>query len=274
MPAVTSRRVVAQEPSRRRARSRATSRSSSAACPRRTTGEMLCRTIYLSLDPYMRGRISGVKSYAKGVDPGDLMVGGTVSEVLESKHPGLQDRRSRAGVRRLAEPRRVVRHRRAEARSALAPVSTALGVLGMPGHDRLRRPARHRPAEAGRDGRGLRGVGRGGRRRRPDREAQGLPRDRHRGRARTSATTSWSELGFDACVNYKTDDLGRGAVGRLPEGHRRLLRERGRRRHRGGAAAAQSVRARAAVRADLDVQRHQPRPGSRAGAGCSRTGCS
>ena len=51
-------------------------------------GEILCRTIYLSLDPYMRGRISGVKSYAKGVDPGDLMVGGTVSEVVESRHAG------------------------------------------------------------------------------------------------------------------------------------------------------------------------------------------
>src|SRR5438067_13713322 len=53
-------------------------------------GEILCRTIYLSLDPYMRGRISGVKSYAKGVDPGDLMVGGTVGEVIESTHPGFK----------------------------------------------------------------------------------------------------------------------------------------------------------------------------------------
>ena len=59
-----------------------------AATPR--DGEILTRTIYLSLDPYMRGRISGVKSYAKGVDPGDLMVGGTVGEVLDSKHPGFK----------------------------------------------------------------------------------------------------------------------------------------------------------------------------------------
>ena len=40
------------------------------------------------------------------------------------------------------------------------------------------------------------------------------------------------ELGFDACVNYKTGDLARRAPGRLPERHRRLLRERGRRRAR------------------------------------------
>src|SRR5499433_937048 len=56
--------------------------------PAPSDGEILCRTIYLSLDPYMRGRISGVKSYTRGVDPGELMVGGTVSEVVESNHPG------------------------------------------------------------------------------------------------------------------------------------------------------------------------------------------
>ena len=52
-------------------------------------GEVLCRTIYLSLDPYMRGRISGAKSYAASVEPGQVIVGATVGEVLESKHPGL-----------------------------------------------------------------------------------------------------------------------------------------------------------------------------------------
>jgi len=40
-----------------------------APVPSPKDGEMLSRTVYLSLDPYMRGRISGVKSYAKGVDP-------------------------------------------------------------------------------------------------------------------------------------------------------------------------------------------------------------
>ena len=101
--------------------------------PSPADGEILCRTIYLSLDPYMRGRISGVKSYARGVDPGELMVGGTVGEVVESKHRGfakgdlvagrdgwqaygLSDG---AGVRKL-DPTQ-------------APISTALGVLGMPG---------------------------------------------------------------------------------------------------------------------------------------------
>ena len=101
--------------------------------PKPGNGEILCRTIYLSLDPYMRGRISGVKSYARGVDPGELMVGGTVGEVVESLHPGFATGdlvagrdgwqaygvSDGAGVRKL-DPKQ-------------APISTALGVLGMPG---------------------------------------------------------------------------------------------------------------------------------------------
>ena len=45
-------------------------------------GQVLVRNRWLSLDPYMRGRISDAKSYAQGVAPGDVMVGGTVGEVL------------------------------------------------------------------------------------------------------------------------------------------------------------------------------------------------
>ena len=96
-------------------------------------GEFLCRTIYLSLDPYMRGRISGGQSYAASVEPGQVIVGGTVGEVIESGHPGVAQGDlvlgydgwqayavSRGvGVRKL-DPEQ-------------APISTALGVLGMPG---------------------------------------------------------------------------------------------------------------------------------------------
>src|SRR5438552_14941058 len=49
-------------------------------------GELLCRTIYLSLDPYMRGRMNDVKSYAQPVELGKPMVGGAVSEVIASNH--------------------------------------------------------------------------------------------------------------------------------------------------------------------------------------------
>src|SRR5437867_11674560 len=52
-------------------------------------GESLCRTIYLSLDSRMRGRISGGQSYGASAEPGQVIVGGTVGEVVESKHPGV-----------------------------------------------------------------------------------------------------------------------------------------------------------------------------------------
>ena len=101
--------------------------------PRPGDGEVLVRNIYLSLDPYMRGRLRDTKSYAPPVQIGEVMVGGTVGEVVASNNarfaPGdlvqamlgwqecaLTDGQ---GMRKL-DP-------------ALAPISTALGVLGMPG---------------------------------------------------------------------------------------------------------------------------------------------
>ena len=48
-------------------------------------GEILCRTLYLSIDPYMRGRMNEGKSYAASVELGQVMVGGTVSQVVESR---------------------------------------------------------------------------------------------------------------------------------------------------------------------------------------------
>ncbi len=50
-------------------------------------GEVLNRTIYLSLDPYMRGRMSDRESYAAPAVLGKVMVGGTVSQVMKSNHP-------------------------------------------------------------------------------------------------------------------------------------------------------------------------------------------
>jgi NADPH-dependent curcumin reductase len=104
-----------------------------APVPQPADGEVLMRTLYLSLDPYMRGRMSDAKSYAKPAALGEPMVGGTVGEIAASRNPkfaagdivlgagGWQDYAisNGAGLRKL-DP-------------AAAPVSTALGVLGMPG---------------------------------------------------------------------------------------------------------------------------------------------
>jgi NADPH-dependent curcumin reductase CurA len=96
-------------------------------------GEVLMRTLYLSLDPYMRGRMSAAKSYAKPAAVGEPMVGGTVGEIVASRNPkfsvgdivlgygGWQEYALSSGTAlRKLDP-------------AAAPVSTALGVLGMPG---------------------------------------------------------------------------------------------------------------------------------------------
>ena len=61
-------------------------RVESAPVPKPEAGQVLLRTLYLSLDPYMRGRMSDGPSYAAPVAIGDVMVGGTVSRVEVSKH--------------------------------------------------------------------------------------------------------------------------------------------------------------------------------------------
>lgn len=60
------------------------------ATPALQDGEVLVRHHYLSLDPYMRGRMNDSKSYAASQALGEVMIGGTVGEVVESRHPKFQ----------------------------------------------------------------------------------------------------------------------------------------------------------------------------------------
>jgi NADPH-dependent curcumin reductase len=96
-------------------------------------GQMLLRTLWLSLDPYMRGRMSDRKSYAPSVAIGDVMVGGTVSEVVVSKLDGFSSGdivEGRTGWQEYALADGTGMHK---VDPSVAPISTALGVLGMPG---------------------------------------------------------------------------------------------------------------------------------------------
>ena len=104
-----------------------------APLPRPAEGEVLVRNEWLSLDPYMRGRMSDAKSYVPPVEIGGVMVGQTVGEVVESKHPGFK-RGDRVltqlgwqshGIAKGKELRLVDTKR--------IPASYYLGVLGMPG---------------------------------------------------------------------------------------------------------------------------------------------
>ena len=108
-------------------------RLETASAPEPRDGEVLIRTTWLSLDPYMRGRMNAGKSYAKPVEIGEAMEGGTVGEVVASKNERFREGDAvlcrngwqeyavsdGAGLRKLD--------------GGAAPVQTALGVLGMPG---------------------------------------------------------------------------------------------------------------------------------------------
>ena len=59
--------------------------------PEPKDGEYLSRTVWMSLDPYMRGRMAETKGYAANVNLGDPMVGGTVGQVVKSKHPRFKE---------------------------------------------------------------------------------------------------------------------------------------------------------------------------------------
>jgi hypothetical protein len=174
------------------------------AIPPLGDGEVLVRNLWLSLDPYMRGRISEAKSYMKGVDIGEVMVGQTAGEVLESRNPSFkkgdhvltQTGWQLYGVTK--EPTKVDQSR--------APLSYYLGMLGMPGmtaYFGLKDIGQPKPGEtvvvsaaSGAVGSvvgqlaklwGCRAIGIAG------------------GREKCDYVTR--ELGFDACIDYKSANL-------------------------------------------------------------------
>ncbi len=104
-----------------------------APMPAPTEGQVLVRTAYLSVDPYMRGRITGIRTYADPVNVGDVMVGGTVGQVVESKVSGVAAGDFVVGYWGWQEYAAADGRTLQKLDPKIAPVSTALGVLGMPG---------------------------------------------------------------------------------------------------------------------------------------------
>lgn len=179
-------------------------------------GQVLIRTRYLSLDPYMRGRMSNAPSYAPPVEVGGLMVGATVGDVVESRAPGLSPGDIVLAYTGWQEygvaPAKAVR----ALDPAQAPVTTALGVLGMPGftaYAGLTQIGRPRPGEtvavaaaAGPVGAtvgqlakilGARAVGIAG------------------GPAKTAYLR---EIGFDAAVDHRSASFGQDLAQATPHG--------------------------------------------------------
>src|SRR5437763_12347271 len=104
-----------------------------APLPEPGTGEVLLRGIYLSLDPYMRGRISGQRSYAKPVEIGAVIEGRVVGQVVRSNHPGFREDDYAMGGYGWQLYSAVPGNGLLKLDPNEAPISTALGILGMPG---------------------------------------------------------------------------------------------------------------------------------------------
>src|SRR5439155_8302540 len=185
--------------------------------PTPADGEVLVRNEWLSLDPYMRGRMSDAKSYVPPVEIGAVMTGQTVGEVVESRHPGF-----RPGDRVLASLgwQQYGAAKGKELRlvdAARVPASYYLGILGMPGmtawfglYD-IGKPKAGETlvvsAASGAvgsvvgqlaKGEGLRVVGIAGGREKCDYVVR--------------------ELGFDACVDYRAGNLKESLRAACPKG--------------------------------------------------------
>jgi NADPH-dependent curcumin reductase len=192
-------------------------RIDTAPVPQPREGEVLVKNLWLSLDPYMRGRMNEGKSYAAKQEIGEVMIGGTVGEVIESKHPkfaagdkvlgmlgwqqyGLSDGK---GLNKIDASR--------------VPMSAYLGVLGMPGVtawvgllDICQPKAGETVVVSAASGavgsvvgqiakiKGCRAVGIAGGKQKCDYVAK--------------------ELGFDACVDYKAGALNDDLKAALPSG--------------------------------------------------------
>jgi hypothetical protein len=185
--------------------------------PKPGPGQLLVKNLWLSLDPYMRGRMSDAKSYATPVQIGEVMVGGVVGEVVESNHP-----KFKAGdyvVGPLGWQLYAVSNGEGLAKvdPKLVPLSYYLGVAGMPGATAWVGLLEHcQPkvgetvavtAASGAVGsvvgqlaklQGCRAVGIAG------------------GKSKCDYVVK--ELGFDACVDYKAGNLQDDLKAATPEG--------------------------------------------------------
>jgi hypothetical protein len=171
--------------------------------PAAAAGEVLVRSVYLSLDPYMRPRMSDAESYAPPVAIGDVMVGGAVAFVLESRDPKFRAGDAVTGLLGWQEYAVAPGHELRRLDPGAAPISTALGVLGMPGLTAffglldICGPQRGETVVVSGAG-GAVGMLVG--------QIAKIKKCRVVGVAGSDAKVAWllDELGFDAAVNYKT----------------------------------------------------------------------
>ena len=167
------------------------------------SGQVLLRSMYLSVDPYMRGRMTGIRTYADPVNIGQVMVGGAVGKVVQSHNPQFQPGDVVSGYWGWQEFAVSDGRGLQKLDTRLAPPSTALGVLGMPGMtayfgflDICQQNAGETALVSGAAGAVGSLVG----------QIAKIKGCRAVGVAGTDDKVAWivNELGFDAAFNYKT----------------------------------------------------------------------
>jgi NADPH-dependent curcumin reductase CurA len=178
--------------------------------------EVLVRTKYLSVDPYMRGRMRDAESYAEPWDVGDPMQAGVVGEIVESKHPSFDAGDIVTGRLLWADYAVADGDELREVDPDRGPVSTALGVLGMPGVtayfgtiDVGEVAAGDTVVVSGAAGAVGSVVG----------QIAALSGCRVVGVAGADEKVDWLEsIGFDAGINYKTEDVSDRLRETCPDG--------------------------------------------------------
>jgi NADPH-dependent curcumin reductase CurA len=188
-----------------------------APAPEPGEGVVVVRGLYLSLDPYMRGRISAARSYAKPVEIGEVIEGRIVGQVARSRDPAWREgdyvfggygwqlySAVPAGDLRRLDP-------------AEAPISTALGVLGMPGLTAYVGLAEIGKPQAGETvvvsaASGAVGAVAGQLAKRSGARVVGIAGGPEKCRYVTD------ELGFDACLDHRSTDLAAALDAACPSG--------------------------------------------------------
>ena len=188
-------------------------------------GEVLVRSQWLSLDPYMRGRMSTARSYAKPTELGEPMTGQVVGEVVESK-----DSRFAPGdtvVGQLGwQDYAVARGGALQARPVARSTADRPARTRRHWPDRLLRSLRHRPGEAGRRRRRLGRVGRGRPGRRPAGEDRGLRPGRGARRLSREGRRPDRAVRLRRRDRLQARRRQHRAQGGVPERRRRVLRQR------------------------------------------------
>lgn len=192
-------------------------RLESAPMPALAPGQIAVRVIWLSLDPYMRGRMDDAKSYAPPVPIGGTMEAGAVGEVIASQSPDLTPGDIVVGGFGWASGAVVAGQAVRKVDPAIAPISTALGVLGMPGHTAWVGLNRIAEAKAGETIVVSAATGAVGSLAGQLAKAKGLRVIGVAGGAEKCAYAT-DTLGFDTCLDHRSDDLRGQIAAAAPKG--------------------------------------------------------